>query len=183
MSKRISFFELTNERWVREKFSTNEELHNPTPIPRISFQTSLGICILSRFSAQAVASKLTGWHLPKTFTFYFGLVLPSHVRGVLAVLEVLVEVANLAGRQSLSRVGSLHSLSDLCDGLAGPGEVAHKDVHPNFVENMYGVSKMRAHFNNHRIMIESKKMRKTTSRAFKSYMSRKLKSYSRICKD
>ena len=37
MSKRISFFELINERWVREKFSTNEELHNPTPIPRISF--------------------------------------------------------------------------------------------------------------------------------------------------
>ena len=48
MSSRISFFELTNERWVREKFSTNnEELHNPTPIPR----TSLGICILSRFLA------------------------------------------------------------------------------------------------------------------------------------
>ena len=51
MSKRISFFELTNERWVREKFSTNEELHNPTPIPMISFwtsfETSLGICILS----------------------------------------------------------------------------------------------------------------------------------------
>ena len=37
LSKRISFFELTNERWVREKFSTNEEIHNPTPIPRISF--------------------------------------------------------------------------------------------------------------------------------------------------
>ena len=37
MSKRISNFELTNERWVREKFSTNEELHNPTPIARISF--------------------------------------------------------------------------------------------------------------------------------------------------
>ena len=37
MSKRISFFESTNERWVREKFSTNEELNNPTPIPRISF--------------------------------------------------------------------------------------------------------------------------------------------------
>ena len=37
MSRRISFFELTNEIWVREKFSTNEELHNPTPIPRISF--------------------------------------------------------------------------------------------------------------------------------------------------
>ena len=37
MSKRMSFFELTNERWVREKFSTNEELHNPTPIPTISF--------------------------------------------------------------------------------------------------------------------------------------------------
>ena len=37
MSKRISFFELTNEKWVREKFSTNEELHNPTPILRISF--------------------------------------------------------------------------------------------------------------------------------------------------
>ena len=40
MSKRISFIVLTNERWVREKFSTNEELHNPTPIPRISFSTS-----------------------------------------------------------------------------------------------------------------------------------------------
>ena len=56
MSKRISFFELTNERWVRAKFSTNEELHNLNPIPRISFstslQTSLGICILSRFSTQ-----------------------------------------------------------------------------------------------------------------------------------
>ena len=25
MSKRISFFELTNERWVREKFTTNED--------------------------------------------------------------------------------------------------------------------------------------------------------------
>ena len=37
MSKRISFFELTNERWVREKFSTNEDLHDPTPIPKISF--------------------------------------------------------------------------------------------------------------------------------------------------
>ena len=37
MSKSISYFELTNERWVREKFSSNEELHNPTPIPRISF--------------------------------------------------------------------------------------------------------------------------------------------------
>ena len=38
MYKRISFNELTNERWVRGKFSTNEELHNPTPIPRISFK-------------------------------------------------------------------------------------------------------------------------------------------------
>ena len=28
MSERISFFQLTNKRWVREKFSTNEELHN-----------------------------------------------------------------------------------------------------------------------------------------------------------
>ena len=37
MSKRISFFEMKNERWVRDKFSTNEEVHNPTPIPRISF--------------------------------------------------------------------------------------------------------------------------------------------------
>ena len=37
MSKRISFSELTNERWESEKFSTNEELHNPIPIPRISF--------------------------------------------------------------------------------------------------------------------------------------------------
>ena len=38
MSERISFFELTNERWVRDKFSTNEELRNPTPtISRISF--------------------------------------------------------------------------------------------------------------------------------------------------
>ena len=35
MSKRISFCELNNERWVRKIFSTNEELHNP--IPRISF--------------------------------------------------------------------------------------------------------------------------------------------------
>ena len=37
MFKRVYFFELTNERWEREEFSTNEELHNPTPIPRISF--------------------------------------------------------------------------------------------------------------------------------------------------
>ena len=36
MSKRMSK-RIYNERWVREKFSTNEELHNPTPIPRISF--------------------------------------------------------------------------------------------------------------------------------------------------
>ena len=35
MSKRISFIELSNERWVREKFSTNEEIHKPNPIPRI----------------------------------------------------------------------------------------------------------------------------------------------------
>ena len=41
MSKKISFFELTNERWVNEKFSTNEELHNPTPIPRDMYPFSV----------------------------------------------------------------------------------------------------------------------------------------------
>ena len=36
MSKRISLFELTNESWIREKFSTNEVLNNPSLIARIS---------------------------------------------------------------------------------------------------------------------------------------------------
>ena len=43
MSKRISFFELTNERWVREKFSTNEELHNSMKMTDISRDVSKDI--------------------------------------------------------------------------------------------------------------------------------------------
>ena len=46
MSKRISLFELTNERWVRKKFSTNKELHNLTLILKMSFLDICELCTI-----------------------------------------------------------------------------------------------------------------------------------------
>ena len=57
--------------------------------------------------------------------------------------SVFDEVVNLAERHTLSRVCNLRSLSDLCDGHAGPGEVTHKVVdpcHPDFVEKVFGLN-------------------------------------------
>ena len=43
MSERISFSQLTNEKLVREKFSTNDELHNLMKMADISWDVSKDI--------------------------------------------------------------------------------------------------------------------------------------------